>query len=52
MEYFFWYCLTTAVHNINNSNISKVNAAQKKFVYQHEMGEQIKSSLLVKTLLQ
>ena len=37
---------------IQNSNIDAVNAIQKKFVYLQEMGEQIKSSLMIKTLLQ
>ena len=36
----------------NNSNIGKVNAFQKKFAYLPEMGEPIKNSLLIKTLLQ
>ena len=52
MKYFFWYCLNATVCKFNNSNIGTVNAIQKKFVYLHEMGEQIKSSLLIKTLLQ
>ena len=34
------------------SNIGAVDAIQKKFVYLHEMSEQIKNSLLNKTLLQ
>ena len=52
MKYFFLYCLNTAVTKLNISNISTVNAIQKKIVYLHEMGEQINSSLLIKTLLQ
>ena len=32
-------------------NIGTVNAIQKKLVYLHEMGEQIKISLLIKTVL-
>ena len=55
MKYFFWYCLNAIVHKSSNSNIDTLNAIQKKPVYLHEMGEQIKSSLLVlliKTLLQ
>ena len=40
------------VSKFNNSNIGTVNAIQKKCVYLHEMGEQIKSSLLIKILLQ
>ena len=36
----------------NNSNIGTVNAIKKEIVYLEEMGEQIKSSLLIKTLLQ
>ena len=35
MKYFFWYSLNTTVHKLNNSNISKVNANKKKFVYLH-----------------
>ena len=52
MKYFFWCCLNTTVRKFNNSNIDAVNAIQKKFVYLHEMGEQIKSSPVIKTLLQ
>ena len=35
MKYFFWYGLNTIVHKFNNSNIGRVNAVQKKFVYLH-----------------
>ena len=52
MKYFFWYCLNRTARKFNNSSIGTVNVIQKKFVYLHEMGEQIKSSLLIKTLLQ
>ena len=52
MKYFFWYSLNTIVRKFNNSRIGTVNAVQKKFVYLHEMGEQIKRSLKIKTLLQ
>ena len=52
MKYFSWYCLYTTARKVNNSNIGAINAIQKKFVYLHEMGEQIKSSLIIKTLLQ
>ena len=51
-KYFLWYCLTTTVRKFNNSNIGAVNAIQTKFVYLHKIGEQIKSFLLIKTLLQ
>ena len=42
------------VSKFNNSNTGTVNAVQKKSisVYTHKMGEQIKSSLLIKALLQ
>ena len=43
---------TTVLDKFNHSNIGTVNAIQKKFVYLHEMGEQIKNSLFIKTLLQ
>ena len=49
MKYFFWYYLNTTVRKFN---ICAVHAIQKKFVYLHQMGEQIKSSLLIKMLLQ
>ena len=52
MKYFLWYCLNKTVRKCNISNIGAVNAIQKKFAYLHEMGEQIKNSLLNKTLLQ
>ena len=52
MKYFFWYCLNTTVRILNNSNIGTINAIQKKFVCLYEMGEKIKSSILIKTLLQ
>ena len=35
VKYYFWYSLNTTVHKFNNSNISKVNANKKKFVYLH-----------------
>ena len=44
MKYFFWYCLNTTVRKFNNTNIGAVNVIQKKFVYLHEIGEQIKRS--------
>ena len=50
MKYFFWCCLNQTVRKFNNSNIGTVNAMQKKFVYLHEMGKQIKSPLLIKML--
>ena len=52
MKYFFCYCLTKTIRKFNYSNIGIVNTIQKKIVYQHEMGAQIKSTLLIKTLLQ
>ena len=52
MKYFFWYYLNTTVRTFNNSNICTVNAIQKKFVYLHEMGEEMKTSLLIKALVQ
>ena len=52
MKHFYWYFLNTKVRKFNNSNIGTVNAIQKKFVYLYEMGKQIKSLLLIKTLLQ
>ena len=45
-EFFSWYWLNT--HIFSNSNIGTVNAIQKKFVYLYKMGEQIKSSPLIK----
>ena len=44
--------MNTTVHKFSNSIIGTVSAVQKKFVYWHEMCEQIKSSLLIKTLSQ
>ena len=41
---------TTEIQQFNNFNISRVNAIQKEFVKLHEMGGQIKGSLLL-TLL-
>ena len=46
------YLKSVKIRKFTNSNIGAVNAVQKKFVYLHEMGEQIKSLLLIKTLLQ
>ena len=40
----------TTVNIFNDFNIVKVNALQKKFVKLHEMGEEIKSSFLLKLL--
>ena len=40
------------MRKFNNSNIGTANAIQNKFVYLQEMGQQIKSSLLIKTRLQ
>ena len=51
MKIFMWYCLNTTVRKLNNSNIGTVNAVQRKIFYLHEMGEQTKSSLLIKMLL-
>ena len=51
MKYFFWHCLNTTECEFNNFNIGTVNAIQNKSVYLDEIGEQIKSSLLL-TLLQ
>ena len=51
MENTIWYCLNTTVYKINNFRIGKGNAIQKKFIYLHQIDEQIKSSLLL-TLLQ
>ena len=51
MQYIFWYCLNATVRKFSSFNIDEVNAIHKKFVKLHEMGEQIKSSLLL-TLLQ
>ena len=51
MQYFFRYCLNTTVYEFNNFNIGTVNAIRKKFVQLHEMGEQIKSSLLLTVVI-
>ena len=42
--------LNTAVCKFNNFNIGTVNVIQKKFVKLHEIGEQIKISLLIMLL--
>ena len=42
----FWYCLKRTVPKFNNSKI------QKKFLHLHKINEEIKSSLLIQTLLQ
>ena len=47
MEYFFWYCLNKAVFEFSDFNIGILIAIQKKLVQLHEMGTQIKSSLLL-----
>ena len=39
MEYFFWYFLNIALRKFSNSNIGRVNAIQKNFVYLHRMDE-------------
>ena len=44
---FFGCYLNTTICEFNNFNIFSVNAIQKKFVGLHEMGEEIKSSLLL-----
>ena len=51
MKIFFWYCLNIAVGKFRDSSSGTVNAIQKKFAYLNQMGKQIKSSLLIKTLL-
>ena len=50
-EIFFLVLSKTTVCKFNNSNICSVNAIQKKFVCLHEMGEQIKSSPLIKNAI-
>ena len=52
MKYFFWYCLYATVRKFNNFKIGTIKAIQKKFVYLHETYEQIKSSFVIKKLLQ
>ena len=52
MKCFSDAALNTAVRKFNKSNIGTVNAIQKKFFYLQEMGDNIKSSLLIKTLFQ
>ena len=47
MKYFFWYRLKQKNPNFN---INTVNAIQTKFVYLHEMGKQMKSSILLTVL--
>ena len=42
----------TTVSKLKKSNIGTLNAVQMKFVYLYEIGKQMKSSLLIKTLLQ
>ena len=50
LQYFFEYCLNPTVCKFSNFYIDTVNAVQKKFVKLHEMGEQIKSLLLLRLL--
>ena len=52
MKYFFLILAKYNSSQISNSNIDTVNGIQKKIVYLHETGEQIKNSLLIKKLLQ
>ena len=50
-EIFVLVLLNRTVRKSKNSNIDTVNTIQKKFVNLHEMGEEIKSSFLIKMLL-
>ena len=47
---FFLILPNTTVCEFNNFNIGSVNVIQKKFVKQHEIGQQIKSLLLLMLL--
>ena len=50
IKYFFLILPKYNSTKFNNSNNGTVNAIQKKLAFLHEMGKQIKSSLLIKTL--
>ena len=52
MKYFFLFFINTTVGKFINCNIGAVNGIQNRFVYLHEIGEQIKILFLIKTLLQ
>ena len=51
MQYFFWYCQNINMCEFDNFNNGTVTVIQKKFVWLHQMREQIKSLFLL-TLLQ